>query len=814
MGGIGFGQSRRAVRFGPPLDDEVLLVEVADSLGLQDDVVAELGIVDGADPQQIALARVFLDSETENLSNLDVRHPSRYYEGRIQSFGTINRSVALPPDLPQTSSAQIKIIDTDGRWRGLLAPRTARRRKIETRVGIEDASEITFQTVYSGEIQKASFMTGGVEIAYLDTFFAWMKEKMPSLIRADVFPNLPTSSVRDFYPWPVGAVSSSGFGDRGAYRLPYIDTFYYRYAVSIQAVANVTAVYRKAVDDTDYALVDPGEYIVFSQPAVIDGVIYNLTYLEFDSDQGKDTEIRADVEGLYDIAAFGTLPANRDGGVMRNVVDAMIWVLYFTEQKHHQEHAYEFASWDRAWHVADDLGLVADFVIDEQMTWGEIIGRLQASSGLSLYQNRDGKLAIAIPGDENPDPPEFDDVRLIYADSVNQEFLDRTYNRMNYSFGRLYGWSGNALHESQWGAIDTFENYEDQIALGGPDGPIIEEESIELWCCRDAATAAWVMEQRARYCSLDTLIVRFAVSLPASISKLELTREILLTHYGGVKEGGFVRERMQVIALDEDLDAMETTVTCIRRAPEPELQITEELSLTDSAEIEEEPQCLLFEEDFSGGPFGVLNDIGAKFFVNVGHAPVDLIYNAVYLEAVPSSARFVYDAGSGHGLVGIAANFATYALPAPKHALLGTAHFLSEATIVDDNSILTGFASGGPSLFMSGVASGHALYGYQVSSNWPTFGDASLVRVNAGVANVLGATFPALVVTDRVTLTAELLGGGATVRLRVYVNGVQVHTFDDSTGDRLTTGDMGGQLLFCSSGHYIQWDDWVCATPV
>lgn len=543
---------------------------LSDSMVMTESLGAEVGTADGSDPKQIVISRVFLDGGTQNISNIPVRHPTRYYDSRVLSNGVINRSVSLPPDLPQTSSAKIVVIDTDLTWRQLLAPKTARRRRIETRIGSEGQSETAFQTVYSGQIQRATFPPGQVNIDYLDSFFSWMDESIPNLISPANFPNLPDGTQKAFFPIVFGENSSVGFGNQGTMAPPYVDTVNFRYAVSrISPLAGPIAVLQKLSTDTSYDVVAPIEYFFFTQTMTIDGVTYDCVFLQFTSDK-SDYDIRLDVNGIKDLAAFGTLPAFRDGGLARNAVDLALTMLFLASFKFTAidifTGPYDYASFQRAWDVCDQNALHCDGVIDEDLTWGAFFGRWSSSTGISIYNNRNGKIALAIPGDQVGTPPELDDVRYLYRESIQQDMLERTFNRIIYSYGRLYGWAGNALHDAQWGAQYTYDSVDDQIALGGSGDPIIEEDTREFWFVRERATGNWVTNEILKYFALDTLVITGVVPLPPNISRLELAFDIFLTHYGGVKSGGFTQERCTVQALSHDLDKLETTFVAIRKA--------------------------------------------------------------------------------------------------------------------------------------------------------------------------------------------------------------------------------------------------------
>jgi len=136
------------------------------------------------------LGRFFLDSGTEYESTRTVIHPDYIYEARVKQWGYVDRSIPVPSGLPQLGDCRIQLIDTDRKFRDLLAVQTPRRRLIDLRIVREGESESDNDPFATFEIYDAEFTAGLVDITGRDVNFSWIDKKIDGLINRTNFPDL------------------------------------------------------------------------------------------------------------------------------------------------------------------------------------------------------------------------------------------------------------------------------------------------------------------------------------------------------------------------------------------------------------------------------------------------------------------------------------------------------------------------------------------------------------------------------------------------------------------------------------------------
>src|SRR5436190_6957938 len=129
-------------------------------------------------------ARLYIASATQAVSYDYVCADDFLYEGRVESFGYSERSVSAPPSSPQIGDCQLRLADTDRKWRDLLSTQTAMRRLIEV-VNIVDGSKIG-----GYEITQLTFGQGYVDVRGWDVASKWMNKQIASLGSYETFPSM------------------------------------------------------------------------------------------------------------------------------------------------------------------------------------------------------------------------------------------------------------------------------------------------------------------------------------------------------------------------------------------------------------------------------------------------------------------------------------------------------------------------------------------------------------------------------------------------------------------------------------------------
>ena len=68
----------------------------------------------------LAIGSIDLDDATEYIATGRTVHPSRTYEARVLSWGSIEKSIPVPSGMPQASQLRCRLADTDNAWRDKL----------------------------------------------------------------------------------------------------------------------------------------------------------------------------------------------------------------------------------------------------------------------------------------------------------------------------------------------------------------------------------------------------------------------------------------------------------------------------------------------------------------------------------------------------------------------------------------------------------------------------------------------------------------------------------------------------------------------
>jgi hypothetical protein len=491
-------------------------------------------------PGALILAEVWLDAGTEYHSNLYVRHPTRVYEGRVTSFGTVDRSVPVPSGFPEVGDARIELADTDNKFRALFAVKTPRRRLLVLKMGLEGGSESLFQVIYTGEIKSATFPAGKTVVVAQDITFQFFEEKIPKLITANNF-SLTEEQSEAFSPIVFGNVTSSGLNDQGAWDCPRLSST--RYNVARHPMASVT-LYRKTPDAETYSLVSFG-YSTSEETKTIDGKSYTFTHVDFYTPQEDGTLIRADGEGRLDDSSPPVVERNPAACIkdfLLNIADRP-----WADLNHTAFTDLEV--------TLDSLGYLCDGTIVTQMTYREALSRMVKSFNFDFYQDKDGRISIGLLTASDSSRPVFDDTLLIERDSVEQYLADPIANKIRYNYNRL---------ADEWYTEQIYNNEIDQTALGEE-----EERTVDLWFVRDATTANGVINDYSAYLDLASHRIRFRVPIPRTLHMMELAKLVGVTHYAGLDASGsgFTNQEFKVTSISHDLQQLKTTIKAIRRNP-------------------------------------------------------------------------------------------------------------------------------------------------------------------------------------------------------------------------------------------------------
>lgn len=477
------------------------------------------------------------DIDEINLAAHAVRRPTRYYQPRVESYGTFDRSIACPAGFVRTGDVQVQILDPDNAIRQAISPKTLRKAIAELRLGPEDGSFASFLRPWKrqvGPVEQPS--DGRLSITFRDFVYDWMDWQIPSAVDATRYPNMPESNSPEFSPLVIGSVDSQG----GAIACPLIDTISFRYLVARHACRSVLNVWRKTGSEAEFTVVDPSEY-AFVQASGDVGCM-----IDFVSDQ-QGAEIRADVEGLYDEGTGALL--------YTNFADAISLIFFYVAGISVELDRINLDSFDEV--KTKTAALLCAGAITQPMTFGEVLTQLQRSSNIDIFCDKNDRVTVAFSADEDAATANLDDILRLYKGTIRQAMAEPTYNRIRYRYAPNYA-AGTWTEE-------TYDNPADQTATG----EVNEEEPLHLYFVRDAGTALAVAEYRAEWLDLDSFRFEGEVPLIPTVEELELAQIVNVTHFGGIKSGGYVAEQFKLLSLSMDIDNLKYGFKGIRRRLPP-----------------------------------------------------------------------------------------------------------------------------------------------------------------------------------------------------------------------------------------------------
>ncbi len=489
-------------------------------------------------------------------------------------FGYIERSIAAPAGPPRIGDCQIRLADTDQRWRVLLSTQTGMRRLIEI-------IRITDEAILGGfEITKVTFGDGYVEVRGQDVLSKWLNKPLPMLGTRANFPWMIQGVDEFFMPIIFGNNFSSGSNPQGrikAYHMgpatlassPSVSVDRYNMSRhNLYGSHSSIIVYRKLRTDAAFSVVDPSEYLItVGESFISNGQTWNPTYLDFLSTQEEDAEIRFDTEGIDSVSIPGTGVFNSWDvfNELRNPVYFLTFVLL--DMLEGIGGAALFARWNtRSFTDVRDLcdanSILCDGAITTQISAATFISRWCQSFEIDFFVNRHYEMQVGMTFGEDTGRPVLTDTLDFMT--VTPIAFNEAYNRWDYRFDL------NAA-TGEWAQHGSYEIAADQAELGDVDyqdnTDVVEVRTVDLYYVADDATADAVIERRSAYERLGSQRVTFVCPTPRNFETLELGTLIGVTHYGGIAAGGWVNEEFKVLSLRENLSTLETTGEAVLRVP-------------------------------------------------------------------------------------------------------------------------------------------------------------------------------------------------------------------------------------------------------
>lgn len=479
------------------------------------------------------------------LATHPVLHPEHYFEPRVKSYGTFTRAISAPAAFVKTGDVNISLVDSDNSIRQRIAAKTIRKALAEIRLGPEGGSYMAFLRPLLREVGMVQQPADGeLTIQLRDFVFDKLEEPIPAIGTKDNFPNLPDGPSA-FGAIIFGEVSS----DVGAIPCQLVDNSSYDYLVARHPCRSVT-IYKKG--DGDEEFVPASGYSIIEQ--VVDG--NTVTLARFGAN--PEADIRANASGMYKTET-GDL-------IGTNFAYAMLQVLLMMDIEQSLD-KINFNSFDAVAALTADLKCSG--AVTSGITWGELLTRLQRSSNIDLFADKNDRITAKYTTDDEEPTVNLSDLLRLYKGSVSQQLADPAYNRIPYAYCPNYA-SGSWIEA-------VYDNKGDQERMG----EIVEEERLMMYFVRDAATALAVVEHRSQYLDLDSFRFSGEIPLIPVLESLELADLVTIDHFGGIKSGGYAGEQFKILQLSMDIDHLKYQFNGIRRKLPPTEQIDEDFDYDD-----------------------------------------------------------------------------------------------------------------------------------------------------------------------------------------------------------------------------------------
>lgn len=541
----------------------IKLLTATESLSLADSA----SLLQGPDfsPLSLTIAEMKLDQGTKYQAGKGVRHPDRYYKGKVGSFGRVVRSIPVPVGVPQVGDAELELIDTDFEFRKAFAEVPPQNREMVLKVGPEESSERLFHIVFTGEVSGVSFPPGVARVSLRDKSWEFLdQESQPLLTRRNFAPsasephfarNLRQRTEGSFLDGEVfspivhGRVRSTddSIGAMNAVRIDAIRWNLTRTAIPHAAIK----IFRKLTGDDDFTSFSG--FSIVEETKTIDGITYIFTHIDISPEEPESTEIRWEGDGI-------TLDGTKEGALSRNGADNIRLYLQFVVGKTTSD--FNDASFTETADLMNALeiggispGLLFDGATVAKSTHGQVLTRMLQSCGCALYLDKRGLITISYISQAPVSPPELNDVQDIYLESETHTLPDPIYTAVDLSYARSYA-------TQDWGAEDPVSNPSALAAFGRE-----ERFPLRLWFVRDIFTAVRLGSDLLTWTDTESMRITFTVPGHRRTPFVELAQNIAITSYSGVDQtgGGYSKRPFLVVRTSFDLDTKDLQITAISR---------------------------------------------------------------------------------------------------------------------------------------------------------------------------------------------------------------------------------------------------------
>lgn len=519
----------------------------------------------------LMLAEIKLTGGTLFRAGKGVRHPTRFYVGKVKSFGSIIRSMAVPAGIPHIGDAVLQIIDTDQLLRRAAASNSIKNREVVMKIGSEGESENIFQIAYTGKISFATFDPGVARINLKDNTFQFFEEKLPDLLTRDNFvadvlfaKNLiaRTEGRFDereiFSPIVFGILDSSPLDIKGSLNAVRLDSTTFNLAQHPIPHSPIKIFVKDpAVGDTAF-IEQIGGFSIIEVTKTIDEISYTFTHVVFGSARSDGFEVRWDGEGMTD-------DGTKDGTVVRNPADCI--KLYLTriaqqdetDQLDSNEFLAQAVLLDAVVTGGSTPGLFCDGAVTQRMTHREAISRLTSSFGIFIFTNKRGLISIRYIDSENLSRVVLDDVQDIYLKSEVHSLARPIFNQVDLQHTRTFS-------DQSWNAQLTVTDDLAVDELGR-----VESKDLKLFFVRDDFVGDKIARNFLQFVAPKSYRIMFTVPGHRRTRDIELGQLIGITNYSGIDEtsGGYVDKEFLIHKTELSTDTKQLRVHAVARVDIP-----------------------------------------------------------------------------------------------------------------------------------------------------------------------------------------------------------------------------------------------------
>lgn len=515
----------------------------------------------------LMIGEIRIDSGVLFRAGKGIRHPTRFYVGKISSFGNVIRSIPVPTGVPHIGDAFLTIIDTDGELRKLFASIPPQNREIVLKIGSEGESESLFATAYTGLVTHVTFPPGLARVTVKDKTFSFFEELLPDLLTRENFaPDvLFAKNLRGrtegrfeeeqvFSPIVFGVVDSVGTDTFGAINAVRLDARTYNLTQHPIPHAAVR-LFGKDSGDDEFFPISANGVLITEEIKTIDGIEYTFTHAIFGSDKPEGFEVRWDGEGMTDTG-------DKDGVVVRNPADCI--KLYLTRIVRKDEFAdldvNGFAEQALVLSLIETgsslFGFLCDGAITARMNHQEAIARLLTSFGIFMFTNKRGQITIKYVEDSiEEERVILDDVQDIYLKTETHSLAKPVFNEINLQFKRMFS-------TGEWNIKETVTDEDAVIAWSKKS-----TKDLKLFFVRDLGVAARVTRDFLTWVNPGSFRIVFKVPGHRRIPEIELAGLFGITNYSGLDEtgGGYVNREFMVHKTEFLTDSKQLQIHAITR---------------------------------------------------------------------------------------------------------------------------------------------------------------------------------------------------------------------------------------------------------